>query len=137
MTLYKHYIARKRARIKGISGQVNIPYGTSLEADGGFLLFDGDRLCSATSQNAYDYFSQDDDGHGLERGGLVTAILARLEKRDPEYQARWDKVWESALCQKYKRPEYEDYWLWGYDFYNASVEDLRSIAALVGANFVD
>lgn len=136
MTLHKRYITRKRARFQGICGQVNIPYGTSLETDGGYLMFKGSRLCSVTSQNAYDYFSQDDDGHGLERGGLVAAILARLEKNrenSQEYQARWDKVWSSPLCLKYKRPEHEDYFLWNYDFYNAPIGDLQSIAALVGA----
>lgn len=133
MEEHKRYITRKRARFKGICGQVNIPYGTPLEARDGFLFLEDKQLCAVTSQNAYDYFSQDDDGRGLERGGLVDAIKARLEKRDAGHQTRWNKVWESRLCLKYKRPEHEDYFLWNYDFYNAPVEDLESIAALVGA----
>lgn len=32
------YITRKRARFKGLSGKVNIPYGSLLESRGGFLL---------------------------------------------------------------------------------------------------
>lgn len=86
-----------------------------------------------TSQNAYDYFSRDDDSHGKLRGKLVTSIKAKLEKRDAGYQARWNKVWGDALCQKYRRPEHEDWWLWNYDFFNAPIPDLRYIAGLVGA----
>lgn len=99
-----------------------------------YLLYEGSRLCVVTSQNAYDYFSQDDDGHGLERGGLVAAILARLEKRDAGHQHRWDKVWDSPLCLRYKRPDCEDFFIWGYDFYNAPIDDLKAIAEIVGYN---
>ena len=42
-------------------------------------------------------------------------------------------MWADPLCQKYKRPEHEDFWIWNHDFYDAPVEDLRHIAALVGA----
>ncbi len=133
---HKRYIARQRARFEGVSGRVNIPCGTVLEADNGFLMWKGEQLCGVTSQNAYDYFSQDDDGQGRRRGELVTAILARLRprnERDTSHLARWDKVWEDALCRKYRRPEHEDHWLWNYEFYNAPVMDLLQIAALVGA----
>lgn len=90
-------------------------------------------LCGITSQNAYDFFSQNDDGMGLERGDLVGRILSKLQKRDAGYQARWNKVWGDSRCQKYKRPEHEDHWIWNFDFYNGPVEDLRYIAALIGA----
>ena len=88
---------------------------------------------SATSQNAYDFFTQNDDGMGQERGELLNRIIPKLEKRDAGYQARWGKIWEEALCQKYKRPDQEEHWIWNFDFYNGPVEDLRYIAALIGA----
>lgn len=130
---YKNYLCRKRARFDGISGQVNIPYGTALICQDGFLMHQNKPLCGITSQNAYDFFSQNDDGMGRERGDLVGRILSKLQKRDSEYQARWNKVWEDARCQKYKRPEHEDHWIWNFDFYNGPVEDLRHIAGLIGA----
>ena len=138
---HQRYVARRRARFKGCAGQqVNIPYGTVLEAQDGILRWEGKLLSVDTSDNAHNYFSQDDDGEGLLRGALVAAILSRLEippnageKRREEIQSRWDKVWEDSLCQKYKRPEHEDFWLWNHDFYDAPVMDLRHIAALVGA----
>lgn len=130
---YKNYLCRKRARFDGISGQVNIPYGTALICQDGFLMHQNKPLCGITSQNAYDFFSQNDDGMGLERGDLVGRILSKLQKRDAGYQARWNKVWGDSRCQKYKRPEHEDHWIWNFDFYNGPVEDLRYIAGLIGA----
>lgn len=130
---YKNYLCRKRARFDGISGQVNIPYGTALICQDGFLMHQNKPLCGINSQNAYDFFSQNDDGMGRERGDLVGRILSKLQKRDSGYQARWNKVWEDARCQKYKRPEHEDHWIWNFDFYNGPVEDLRHIAGLIGA----
>lgn len=138
---HKIYVARRRAKFKGCNGQqVNIPYGSILEAQDGFLLWEGQPLCVDTSQNAHDFFSQNDDDLGLERGALVAAILSRLEvppgsseKRRTEIQDRWNKVWPDTLCQKYKRVEHEDFWLWNHDFFDAPLVDLRYIAALVGA----
>lgn len=135
---YSRYIARKRARFNTEAGPVNIPYGTVLKARDGFILANTPNerlLCYTTSEAAYAYFSQDDDGKGRERGALVAAILARLRPRNEQdsCQARWDKVWGDALCQRYRRPDHEDHWIWSYDFYNAPVTDLWHIARLVGA----
>ena len=128
---YKTYVCRKRARFKAICGQVNIPYGTTLNGQGGFLILNDLPVCSATSQNAYDYFTQNDDGRGKERGELVSSILLLLERRDKRYQGRWDKVWADARCQQYKRPDHDDHWIWNFEFYNAPVEDLKHIFNLI------
>lgn len=127
------YVARKRARFHSFGREVNIPWGAVLEEQDGSLFWKGKLLCRVTSQNAYDYFSRDDDCRGKLRGQLVGAIKDRLEKRDKGYQARWDKVWADPKCQQYKRPEHEDWWVWSYAFYNAPISDLQYIAALVGA----
>lgn len=128
------YITIKRARFNGLDGVVNLPYGTAVNCESGlFATKTGEWLCADHSQNAYDFFARNDDGNGLERGKLTLAIRKVLSKRDRKYQARWDKVWASSICQKYKRTEHADYWLWNHDFYNANIFDLRQIAALVGA----
>lgn len=128
---YKTYFARKRAKIQAACGPVNIPYGTALDVKGPFICWGEKAICYPTSQDAFDYFSQNDDGRGRERGELVGAILSKLQKRNNGYQSRWGRVWEDPLCRKYKRPEHEDFWIWNYDFYNAPVEDLRYILKLV------
>lgn len=128
-----NYITTKRARFNSLSGMVNLPYGTEVECKDGILTINGTPLCGDHSQNAYDFFSRNDDGNGLERGNLIQSIRKVLEKRDGNYQTRWDKVWDDSLCQKYKRADHADFWLWNYDFYNAEIPDLQYIAALVGA----
>lgn len=98
--------------------------------EGGVLMWNGKPVCATTSQDAFDFFSQNDDGRGRERGELVSAIPIKLAKQDQQKE-RWGRVWEDPLCRKYKRPEHEDFWIWNYDFYNAPVEDLRYILKLV------
>lgn len=127
------YITIKRARINSISGSVNLPYDTAVQCQGGFLSIDGKPLCGDHSQNAYEFFARDDDGNGLLRGKLTQAIQKTLAKQDKDHQARWDKVWADQICQKYKRSEHTDYWLWNHDFFNAEITDLRHIANLIGA----
>lgn len=128
---YKNYVAKKRARFKGISGDVNIPYGTRLENQDGFLVLNGEPVCAADSQNGLDYFAQDDDGQWEERGKLTIEIISTLVKKDKKHQDRWDKVWGDTICQKYRREDHEDYWLWDRDFYTAPVADLRHIRELI------
>lgn len=135
---YSRYIARKRAKFNTDNGPVNIPYGTTLKARDGFILANTAKeqlLCYTTSEAAFEYFSQDDDGKGRERGALVSAILVQLQPKNgrDDCQTRWRKVWGDPMCQRYRRPEHENHWIWSYDFYNAPVVDLWYIARLVGA----
>ena len=78
---HERFIARRRARFVGIDGRVNIPYGTVLSNQGGFLIHQNKRVCTVSSQNALDYFVQDDDGAGDLRGKLVDSIQRCLERR--------------------------------------------------------
>ena len=125
------YIVRRRARFLSICGPVNLPYGTEVYSDGAFITVNGEKLCSITSQNAYDFFSRNDDGHGLERGKLVHDIRCTLERRDAKYQSRWDRLWADEGANKLRRTEHDDYWLWSYAFYNADVNELRRIRRLL------
>ena len=126
------YIVRRRARFLSICGPVNLPYGTEVSSDGAFLTVNGEKLCSITSQNAYDFFSRNDDGHGLERGKLVHDIRRTLERRDAKHQARWDKLWADEVANRLRRKDSPDFWIWSFDFYNADIPDLKHIANLIG-----
>ena len=126
------YIVTRRFRCNAICGPVNLPYGTTCEEhDGILVLEDGRKLCANTSQNAYDYFSRDDDGMGLERGKLVQDILRTLERRDAKHQTRWDKLWEDAGANRLRRADHKDFWVWNHNFYNADVNELRRIRLLL------
>lgn len=126
------YIAARRARFNAICGPVNIPYGTTVEAVDGFLERDGLRLCAVTSESAHKYFARDSDGNGLERGQLTASIIATVSKRDKANADRWKKLWADPLACRYRREDHADFWVWSHAFFEAPVEDLRHIAALIG-----
>lgn len=127
------YIVTRRFRGKAICGEVNLPYGTTCEEhDAILVLEDGRKLCANTSQNAYDYFSRDDDGNGQERGKLVQDIRRTLERRDAKHQARWDALWADEVANRLRRKDSPDFWVWSFDFYNADIPDLKHIANLIG-----
>lgn len=127
------YIATRRARIITIGGHpVNIPWGTVMEETDGVLFRDGLPVCTITSDNAHAFFARNDDGHGLERGHLTAAIMAKLAKRDRNHQSRWDRVRADRLCRKYRQRKHADFWLWSHEFFGAPIDDLQHIAEVVG-----
>ena len=131
------YISVKRFKRNGIDGHFNIPYGKYLEkrADG-FLYYADKKICVANSAAAHEFFARDDDGKGLERAKLSHAVIERLAQNQfdsiQERNEHWQIIWNDSLAQKYRRHEHSDYWLWNDDFYNAPIEDLKYLAALVG-----
>ena len=127
------YIAHRRFKDTAICGAVNIPALTECIADNGTIYFNGSPLCFVSSENAHQFFARNDDERGISRGKLTQAIQKRLSKRDAGYQARWDLIWDDKLCQLYRRKEYDDFWLWNHDFFEADIEALRYIAKLIGA----
>ena len=129
---HERFIARRRARFDGIDGKVNIPLWNRPDLSGRFSYApEPARVRCRAARTRMDCFVQDDDGNGTLRGELVGNIQRCLERRDADYQTRWNRVWASALCQKYRRPESEDYWLWARAFFDAPIFDLQAIAALV------
>lgn len=126
------YICFRRFREKALCGEVNIRYGTKLDETSDVISYCGNPICYTKSQNAYDYFARNDDGKGLERGKLTAEIIKLLNNRkDGMYQNRWDRIWGDLSLLKYKRPEHDDYWLWNYDFFNASIEELNRIKSMI------
>ena len=122
-----NYIVTKRFKGKTICGNVNLAYGTECEEKNNTIYYDGKPLCFATSENAHQYFSRNDDGQGERRGELVREIMGRLKGNSEA----WGRVWDDPAIRKYKRVEFADYWLFNHDFYNAPVEDLEHILKIV------
>ena len=126
------YIVHRRYKGVAICGEVNLSSTTECDEVDGLIFCNGNPICVATSENAHQHFSLNEDGQGMTRGKLTQTIQKTLAKQNGKYQERWDKVWEDAICQKYKRADHTDHWLWNHDFFNASIEDLTYIAALIG-----
>lgn len=125
------YVCYRRFKDRAICGDVNIPATSECELVGNTIYYNGNPICLVKSENAHQYFACDYDGKGMERGGLTRKIQDTLSRRDRDYQARWDNVWEAAFCHKYRRQDYDDFWIWNHDFFNAEVEDLERIYNLV------
>lgn len=129
------YIVHKNFHGKTIAGEVDIPVSTVCETVNNWIFYNGKPVCSIMSAIAHRHFAVNGDGCGLRRGNLTTAIQDTLNRRDDKenWQERWDMVWNDELCQKYRRKEHKDHWLWNHGFYNAKIDDLVYIANLIGA----
>ncbi len=121
------YIVHQRFKGTTICGNVNLPYGTTCQANGNVISHNGNAICAVKSQNAHQHFARNDDGNGLQRGELTKQIQTILAKRDPNHQNRWDKIWADPIAQKYQKFPDEDYWLWSHEFFNAEIFDLEHI----------
>lgn len=126
------YIVCKRFRGKAICGTVNLRVNTECEEKGDFIFYNDNKICTVTSENAHRHFSRDDDGNGILRGQLIQEIQKKLAKRDDNYQKRWDKIWKDEICQRYKRIEFSDFWLWNHNFFEADIDILKHIAGILG-----
>ena len=128
----KEYIVTKRFKEKAICGDVNLPYGTECNLIDNYICCDKGIICLTTSQNAYDYFSRNDDGNGLKRGELVHNIKNELSKIDDKHQVRWDRLWgNDAELTKFRRADSPEHWIWNHAFYNATIVDLERIYNLI------
>lgn len=125
------YINYRRFKERGIYGNVNIPALTIFHSEDGMIYHKGKPLCVVTSANAHKFFARNDDGQGERRGQLITKITKALEKKDANYQTRWDAVWADSVCNQYRRVEHKDHWLWNHAFYNASIDRLEYILSVV------
>lgn len=133
------YVAHRRFKENAICGKVDIKVGEKLTEIGGMLFLGKDPVCCASSENAHQYFANNNDGCGLLRGQLTQNIQKTLEKPERATEEeiktnneRWEKIWTDRICSKYKRSEYDDYWLWNHDFYEAAIIDLNYIAGIIG-----
>lgn len=132
------YIAHRRFKGKALNGDVNIPALSELEDYNGLLIWRDKAVCFDKSRTAHEYFARNDDGCGLYRGHLTSAIERRLRLydshhiKDKKHDERWSKVWKDPVCKPYRKIEHADHWLWNHDFFNANIADLEYIAELVG-----
>ena len=123
---------------EAICGNVELTRGTELttvtnESGERFVAFpDGRLITRLYSYNYIEHFSRNNDGKGLERGDLVEAIAfsPRERKHSTGYVFRFSEDELDMLREKwanYLMP-YTDSLLFNNEFYDAPVEDLRSIA---------
>ena len=125
------YVIYKRFKDSALCGLVNLKATLPCWESEGIIFYEGKPLCFAASENALCHFARDDDGKGLLRGKLISEIKRKLAKRDGAYQKRWDKVWTDPICLRFKRKEFDDFWIWNKAFYDAEIADLEHIVRLI------
>lgn len=138
-------ICHTRFKGRAINGNVvNIPAKSMLGEqkmtvngkESTLITWNGAAICVDRSQTYRDFFTHNDDGEGMLRGKLTRGIIDALKIRDGETREerdkRWEVIWDSPLCQKYKDEQTDNHWIWSIDFYNAPIIDLKQIAHLAG-----
>ena len=83
------YITTKRFKRKGIDGDFNIPYGTAIESENGYLWLDGKRICLEKSAVMREYFARNDDDLGQKRSKIAHSIIDAMLMRDGESKEDW------------------------------------------------
>lgn len=117
---YGQYIVKKRMRIEGINGRVNIPWGTVLPVSGDFIMHQGRALCATGSENRKAYFwgyDPENPQAEIRRQETAAALLAVSPKGDADTLASPFNPW-----RKYGHLEETpvgSVWIW-----DAAVEDM-------------
>lgn len=76
------YIVHKRFKAEGIEGHFNLPYGTIVSEENGFLFAeDGRRICAVTSENGWEHFRQNTP-EGAYRQKLLEALYRYYLRED-------------------------------------------------------
>lgn len=123
------YIIHKDFNEKAICGDVNLPRGTVCNEKGGVIYYGEKPLCLRRSENAYQFFSPNSDGRGLERGDLITAIKTAYETEDEHSYERRYRLWNDEVCNRLSRSG--DIWLWNFGFYHAAIADLEHVLEII------
>ena len=114
------YIAYKNFEgITAVGEHKSYPRGTILPVISGFIADDNKAVCTITSYNAFKYFANNEDGCGLQRGYLTAAIVANYNSADNFIKENYPKFINE-----------NNYFT--FEFYNASIDDLRNIAVHLG-----
>ena len=132
------YVVHHRFKTVAACGErLNLPYGTKVREDDGCILTDdGKLICFTSSRNGRQYFANDSDGRGLERGKLTHAIAYGKRKNiqvmpDGEpYGYRFTEDERSMLERDYAHwlRQDVDTILFNDAFFNADVEELQELA---------
>lgn len=97
------YITYRRFHGKGICGRENIPFGTIVDENNGFLFLNGRCICAVTSENAWNHFRPNTQ-EGAYRQELLTALYLYYQKHgcgddfaDEKWPAQENGYWKNRL----------------------------------------
>lgn len=98
------YIVYKRFRGKGIGGDFNLPYGTIVVENNGYLIApDGRQICAVTSENGWEHF-RPNTYEGAYRQEMLAALYQWYNKNgcgDDFADEKWPNIengyWKNRL----------------------------------------
>ena len=129
------YMVRKRLRALSRTGKnVNIPYGTMLKCVDGIIYWKDDILCNDDCQMQKEYLVQANSPDVSQRAYLINKIVKLLGPPTPDdvkSKKRWEMLWKDTWANKFRRKDFEDFWLWSNKFYDAEEADLRKLCELI------
>ena len=129
--------------------------GTTLNSDNNIITYNGNFVCYATSQNAYDYLARNDDEKGYERYNLTQSIFNKLKEIVNAYNEEYAKITstfteettdeekelalanlENIVAKSYDKiyniyPNFLRDNVFTFDFYNANVEALNEVLEVI------
>lgn len=97
------YITHKRFKGIGLSGEVNIPFGTVLQERGGILYHNEHPVCYTTSENGWEHFRPNTD-EGKVRQDILGKLYRWYEKNgcgedfaDEKWPNQENGYWKNRL----------------------------------------
>ena len=154
------YIVCKIYDRKGIDGPMTLHPNTTLPAHASLIWNAGRRVCFITSQSAYDHFALNDDGQGKKRFSLTHNILNEvgilksndyqnlsnitsnpnltdkqkeiaINELDFKAERFFDEMKKDEEFNKLMNPLPNGDRVWNFAFYNAEIETLERLNALL------
>lgn len=126
------YVTFRRYKNTSLQGPdyLNLKYGTQVIGTCELIItLEAQPVCYIESQDGYEHFASDHDGNGLERGALTYAIAYAQRENGTGY--RFTEAEQQLLRDKWGHylEKLQDAIIFNADFYKASIEDLKAIAA--------
>ena len=120
------YIVYKRFKGLGISGYINLPRNTQCLVENNIIYYKEKPIAYATSENAHQYFTINEDNNGLLRGELIQKIILILNKN----KQKKNLLLSDNLCKKYIERK-NNIIILNHLFYIAEIDDLKYILNLI------
>ena len=144
------YIVCKQFNNKGISGFISLNKGKQIEVIDDYLCHNNKRICYIKSQNAYDYFANNDDNKGLIRyekthqikdifKELITDYNNQVANIIQENSEATEEELNTLISQVEDKArefiEETNISLNSYEFYNASIEKLDELLSIISKKY--
>lgn len=124
-----NYICHTPYNKIGASGKkYDIKRGEEFVTIGHYIATGPEAICAVRSDDAFHYFSRNDDNNGLKRGEL-TYKIAFSERHNKEDGFRFSPKERELLVEKYSKfiDISFDFIIFTYEFFNADIEELEQL----------